>query len=149
MGADNDAHYAECHSFHLEVGTSGATHRYYGTGQGKENHFIKFGVGRNRRYLQSTRGERDGNTFDVRERERERNKEHHSRKPPADDGKTLAKRFARGGNRTRDLHHGSDGASYHYITPFHSVFLALTVGAGPKSEFRESRKMQNREIYRL
>ena len=75
--------------------TSGATQRYHGTGLGKENHFIKFGVGRNRRYLQNTRGERDGNTVDMREVEIDN--EHHPRKPLADDDKMLAKRFARGG----------------------------------------------------
>ena len=36
--------------------------------------------------------------------------------PPADDGKVLAKRFARGGIRTRDLQHGAVGAAYHYTT---------------------------------
>ena len=40
MCADNDALYAECHSNILEVGTSGATHRYHCTGLGKENHFM-------------------------------------------------------------------------------------------------------------
>ena len=40
---------------------------------------MKFGVGRNRRYLQSTRGERDGNTVDVKERERERYTLNHPR----------------------------------------------------------------------
>ena len=42
--------------------------------------------------------------------------------PPADDGKVLAKRFARGGIRTRDLQHGTDGAAYHYTTRSHSNF---------------------------
>ena len=34
----------------------------------------------------------------------------------------LAKRFARGGIRTRDLQHGAVGASYHYTTRSHSNF---------------------------
>ena len=81
-------------------------------------------------------------------------------KPPADDSKTLAKRFAGGGNRTRDLQHGNglrllplhhactvillrartlqrgSRAFDHYTTRPHSNLpRALTVGAGPKSKF--------------
>ena len=45
--------------------------------------------------------------------------------PPTDDGKMLAKRFARGGIRTRDISHGIVGASYHYTTRSHSNFWRL------------------------
>ena len=70
---------------------------------------------------------------DVRETEKER--ERFTLNHPRMTAKKLAKRFARGEIRTRDLQHGADDASYHYTTPPPQCFLALTVGARPKEKF--------------
>ena len=66
--------------------------------------------------------------------------------PPADDGKMLAKRFARGGIRTRDLQHGADGASYHYTTPPHSVFFWRSRSA--RDQNRNSEKAERCRLSR-
>ena len=91
--------------------TSGATHRYHGTGRGKEYCFTKVGSRANPMCHMTTRH------MDMGPGQVQRYFE-----PPADDGKVLAKRFARGGIRTRDLQHGTVGAAYHYTTRSHSNF---------------------------
>ena len=53
----------------------------------------------------------------------------------------LAKRFARGGIRTRDLQHGTVGASYHYTTLSHSNSFARAHGRrGTKIEILKKQK---------
>ena len=53
----------------------------------------------------------------------------------------LAKRFARGGVRTRDLQHGTVGASYHYTTLSHSNSFARAHGRrGTKIEILKKQK---------